>query len=155
YLNENELAARMIDLPRGVVPDGTVLVTVGVDLGKYLNHWMAVAWSPNPTVGHVLDYGRIEVPSDSMAVEQALMVSLRELKEMFIEGWPVGEANGPAAQPRVVFIDSGYMAPVVYAFCRESGEGFRPVIGRGASQQDRNERYNPPAPGGGKGKEKA
>ena len=38
----------MIELPRGIVPDGTALVTVGVDLGKYLNHWI-VAWSPNPT----------------------------------------------------------------------------------------------------------
>jgi hypothetical protein len=84
-----------------------------------------------------------------MAVEQALMVSLRELKDMFIEGWPVGEANGNRAQPMVVFIDSGYMAPVVYAFCRESGERLRPAVGRGASQQYGRERYNRPVQGGG------
>jgi phage terminase large subunit GpA-like protein len=149
HLNEHELTARMIDLPRGIVPSNTACVTVGVDLGKFLCHWIAVAWAPNPTIGHVVDYGRIEVPSDSMAVEQALMIALRQLKEMFIEGWPVGEANAPRrTEPLLVFIDSGYMAPVVYAFCRESGERFRPAIGRGASQQYRNERYNRPVQGG-------
>jgi hypothetical protein len=68
-LEANELAARMIDLPRGIVPTGTACVTVGVDLGKFLSHWIAVAWSPNPATGHVLDYGRIEVASDSLGVE--------------------------------------------------------------------------------------
>jgi Terminase large subunit gpA, endonuclease domain len=149
HLNEHELTGRMIDLPRGIVPSNTACVTVGVDLGKFLCHWIAVAWSANPTVGHVLDYDRIEVPSDSMALEQALMIALRQLKEMFIEGWPVGEAAGQHAQPSLVLVDSGYMAPVVYAFCRESGERFRPAIGRGASQQYRNKRYNRPVQGGG------
>ena len=54
-LEVNELAARMTDLPRGIVPSGTAHVTVGIDLGKFLCHWIAVAWSPNPTVAHVLD----------------------------------------------------------------------------------------------------
>ena len=53
---------------------------------------------------------------------------------MFAEGWPIGDASSDQrAQPSVVFIDAGYQSPVVYAFCRESGERFRPAIGRGAS----------------------
>jgi hypothetical protein len=68
---------------------------------------------------------------------------------MFLEGWPIGEAsNQQRAQPAVVFIDAGYMAPVVYAFCRESGDRFRPAIGRGACQQYHKERYNRPVQGG-------
>ena len=49
---------------------------------------------------------------------------------------------------RWCLIDAGYQSPVVYAFCRESGERFRPAIGRGASQQYRAERYNRPVQGG-------
>jgi hypothetical protein len=45
--------------------------------------------------------------------------------------------------PNLVFIDSGYMPQVVYAFCRESGMRFRPAIGRGAAQQHR-QWYNRP-----------
>jgi hypothetical protein len=42
-----------------------------------------------------------------------------------------------------VFVDSGYMAEVVYGFCREGGERFRPAVGRGAAQQ-RRQWYNRP-----------
>ena len=96
-LEVNELVARMIDLPRGIVPTRTARITVGVDLGKFLSHWIAVSWSPNPATGHVLDYGRVEVASESLGVEQAIMVALRELEEMFMEGWPIGSAEGERA----------------------------------------------------------
>jgi len=39
--------------------------------------------------------------------------------------------------PDVVFIDAGYMTEVVYAFCREVGDRYRPAVGRGADQQSR------------------
>jgi hypothetical protein len=39
------------------------------------------------------------------------------------------------------------MAPTVYAFCRESGDPYRPAVGRGASQQ-RRLRYNRRTQGG-------
>jgi hypothetical protein len=45
-LEVNELTNRMVDLPRGIVPPSAQVVTVGVDLEKYLLHWIAVAWSP-------------------------------------------------------------------------------------------------------------
>jgi hypothetical protein len=141
-LEVNELASRIIDLPRGIVPTAAEWVTVGVDLGKFLVHWIAVAWSKGAN-GHVLDYGRAEVASDSFGVEQALMVTLRELKEMFTEGWPKGTADGQRVVPQQVWIDSGYMPQVVYGFCRESGLRFRPAIGRGAAQQHR-QWYNRP-----------
>jgi len=45
--------------------------------------------------------------------------------------------------PDLGFVDAGYMAQVVYTFCRESGERFRPAVGRGAGQQQR-QYYNRP-----------
>ncbi len=59
-LETHELACRVASVPRGVVPQNTESLTVAMDLGKYLNHWIVVAWSPGP-FGHVVDYGRIEV----------------------------------------------------------------------------------------------
>jgi phage terminase large subunit GpA-like protein len=135
-LEATELAERMIDLPRGVVPADAKHLTVGVDLGKYLIHWIVVAWSPGAT-GHVVDYGRTEVASDDLGVEQATLVALREFKTMVLGGWPVGTIEGKAFVPDQVWVDSGYLAPVVYSFCRQEGERFRPAVGRGAGQQHR------------------
>jgi hypothetical protein len=43
------------------VPSGAELVSVGVDVGKHLCHWVAVAWRPDGSP-HVIEYGRLEVP---------------------------------------------------------------------------------------------
>lgn len=57
-----------------------------------------------------------------------------------------GKENSPK-QPTQVWVDSGYQAPVVYAFCREAGDRFRPAVGRGAAQQ-RQQWYNRPTQSG-------
>ena len=179
-LDSTELADRITDLPRGVVPEGTQWLTAAVDLGKYLEQflflfseprasaradfrtpdrarppqsrytitnsapvpWILVAWLPGATC-HIVDYGRIEVASEDLGVEQATMVALREFRALVMDGWPVGKADGKPMIPERVWIDSGYMTPVVYAFCRESGARFLPAIGRGAAQQHR-QWYNRP-----------
>jgi len=133
-LESTELANRMNDLPRGVVPSGAQWLTAAVDLGKYLAHWIVVAWMPE-AVCHIVDYGRIEVASDDLGVEQATLVALREFRTLVSEGWPVRVAGGEPMIPTQVWVDAGYMAPVVYAFCRDSGTRFRPAVGRGAAQQ--------------------
>ena len=138
----HELACRVAEVPRGVVPATTEHLTVAMDLGKYLNHWVVVAWSPGP-FGHVVDYGRIEVASDDLGVEQATMVALRQFRAMVAEGWPTGVAGGETTKPLLTLIDAGYMTDVVYAFCRESGNRFLPSVGRGASQQHQ-QWYNRP-----------
>ncbi|MEZ6080762.1 MAG: terminase gpA endonuclease subunit [Pirellulaceae bacterium] len=133
-IETHELACRVAEVPRGVVPTNSTSLTVAMDLGKYLNHWIVVAWSPGP-FGHVVDYGRIEVASDDLGVEQATMVALRQFRAMVMEGWPVGVVGGETMKPQLTFVDAGYMTDVVYAFCRESGNRFLPSVGRGASQQ--------------------
>jgi hypothetical protein len=94
----------------------------------------------------VIDYGRLEVASEDLGVEQALMVTLREFKEVVMAGFP-GAPGSPRDRQQVlpdqVWIDAGYTTQVVYAFCREAGMRFRPAVGRGASQQ-RSQWYNRP-----------
>lgn len=141
-LEATELAARIIGMPRGIVPTEAQFLTAAVDLGKYLVHWIVVAWSEGASC-HIVDYGRIEVASDDLGVEQAVMVALREFHDLVMTGWPGGTAEGKPLIPQQVWIDSGYLAPVVYAFCRQVGVRFRPSVGRGAAQQHR-QWYNRP-----------
>ncbi len=142
----HELASRTIELPRGVVPQDATILTAAIDLGKYLDHWIVVAWSPGPRA-HVVDYGRMEVASEDLGVEQATIVALRQLKEMMLGGWPRGTPSGELVHPNMVWIDSGYMTEVVYTFVREAGQRFLPAIGRGAAQQ-RQQTYNKPTQAG-------
>ena len=141
-LETHELSCRTNRLSRGMLPGGVEHFTAAMDLGKYLNHWILLAWTPGP-VGHVIDYGRIEVASEDLGVEQATMVALRQFREMVTQGWPVGTSADETKSPTLVFIDAGYMTDVVYAFCRESGNRFVAAVGRGASQQHR-QWYNRP-----------
>ncbi|MCA9119245.1 MAG: phage terminase large subunit family protein [Planctomycetaceae bacterium] len=138
----HELMSRMMSLPRGIVPEDVEGLTAGVDIGKYLLHWIVVAWSPGPKA-HIVDYGRIEVASEDLGVEQAIMVALREFKDLALSGWPKGTSKGEHTAPAQVWVDAGYMTPVVYAFCRESNKRFCPAIGRGAAQQH-SQWYNRP-----------
>jgi phage terminase large subunit GpA-like protein len=132
----HELAARMSELARGIVPASAQRLTLAADLGKYLVHWIVVAWSPG-AAGHIVDYGRLEVASEDLGVEQALLIALRECRDLALGGWPVGSPDGEHMAPHQAWIDAGYMTHVVYAFCRETGNRFVPAIGRGAGQQHR------------------
>ena len=105
-----------------------------IDLGKYLAHWVLVAWSEDAS-GHIVDYGRVEVPSDHLGVEKAIMVALREFRDQAVAGWPIENANGEKRSPQQIWIDAGYMTSVVYSFCREAGSRYMPAVGRGAAQQ--------------------
>jgi hypothetical protein len=59
---------------------------------------------------------------------------MRQFNDICTAGWHrVGITE--TKTPDAVFIDAGYMAPVVYAFCREAGRRFFPSVGRGAAQQ--------------------
>lgn len=142
WLLTDDLIHRVGQYPRGMVPPDTKFLTAGVDLGKFLAHWILVAWS-NGANGHVVDYSRIEIASHDLGVERAIMVALRQFREQALAGWPVWQATGQNHVPNVIWIDAGYQTDVVYAFCREAGRQFMPAIGRGASQQ-RHQWYNKP-----------
>ena len=87
----------------------------------------------------MVDYGRIEVASPELGVEQALLVALREFRDTVKAGWAGAERHPQHAdglwRPESVWIDAGYMTEVVYQFCREAQHPFGPAVGRGASQQ--------------------
>lgn len=123
---------RTLSLGRGICPDGTQCITVGCDIGKRLCHWTAMAWRPNATP-HVIDYGRLEVPSDLMDEEQAILVALRDWRdEVIAAGWKCGETT---MKPTFVFVDAGNWQNTVINFTLESGAPFFPTKGYGIGQR--------------------
>ena len=134
-LDSESLKRRCHALPRGIVPAGTATLTVGVDLGLRVGHYFAVAWDATGG-GRVVDYGQFEVPSQSIEAERAILIGLREFRDLCSAGW--GMEAGGTRVPDAVWIDSGYQGPMegvypVYAFCRESGDRYRPIKGMGYS----------------------
>ena len=147
-IQAEEITRRLGVWPQSVLPANTQHLTAAIDLGKYLCHWIVVAWQSRAT-GHIVDYGRIEVASNDIGVEKALTVALEEFHDMIRHGWPIAKDDADptkcddSVSPAKVWIDAGYMTDVVYAFCHQHGAPFTPAVGRGATQQ-RQQWYNRP-----------
>lgn len=124
--------------PRGLCPEGTEYLTVGMDMGKWMGWWLAVAWYPGPRA-HVVDYGALEIPSGSMGVELAMQSALREFRERVEEtGWL--QQDGTRRVPDQVWIDARYQggkstATPILDFCRLAGARWRPAMGFGFGQE--------------------
>lgn len=120
--------------PLRQLPDDVGLVTVGVDLGKWLAHYVVIAWTSNDRC-HVPEYGVLEIDSDRLGVATGTLTALREFRDTVLEGWP--RRQGEPVVPAQVWIDSNYedSRDAVYAFCAESAEQrFRPTRGHGFGQ---------------------
>jgi phage terminase large subunit GpA-like protein len=142
---------RQRSLPRGRVPQCAEYLTLGVDIGKWLIHWTLISWEPE-VHGHVVDYGRVEVPSGEIGAERGILTALREFRDQVLAGWPIGTGDEEDRKvPDQVWIDAGYLPDTIYEFCAETSPGpkarFRPVIGRGEGQQGRQTYNRPKATG--------
>lgn len=141
-LDADDLLKRVSMLGRGFVPPNTQHLTVGVDVGKWRVHWVAVAWGAEARA-HVIDYDTLEVDSRKFGEERAIMLALRELGDRCDAGWPAADIPDQYVRPKQVWIDAGYNALVVQEFCRAPGKRYRPCVGRGTSQL-RGQRYHQP-----------
>lgn len=122
-------------LGRGICPAGTQCVTVACDAGKWLCHWTAIAWRANATP-HVMEYGRLEVPSQNMAEEDAILAALRAWRDDVVtQGWPVETADGPRIKPTFGFVDRGDWPETILRFIAESGPGWFAALGFGIGQR--------------------
>jgi len=129
---------RVSKLPRGLVPPDAQFLTVGVDLGKWLAHWIAIAWRAGGS-SHIVDYGVFEIASEELGSEKATLIALRSFGDLCLTGFTRSE--GPPMVPGQVWIDSGWAETqeVVYRFARETAPGvgagrFLPSKGYGEGQ---------------------
>lgn len=140
------ITTRTVPLPQGIAPAATTKITAGIDLGKYLAHWTAIAWLPG-AAGHVLSYGRIEVAAKELGLEFAILQALNEFADLCRTGFPIGRGDGPLHPVDAAWIDAGYETPTVYKFCRENKEPFAPVMGQASTQRSTRFKSGPTSTG--------
>jgi phage terminase large subunit GpA-like protein len=145
-LDPKIVAKRKDNLPHKLLPADTEKFVIGVDIGKWQSWYLCLCFRANKRI-HIPDYGVIEVHSDALAEEVAILQALREFRETVEEGWPVEGISGNRV-PDAVWIDAGHLPGVIHQFCRESGTfpggRWMACIGRGASQVQKM-KYNAPA----------
>lgn len=136
---EKSIAAREIQildridrtLPRGVIPDWTTDLVLGVDVGERVLHWTLAAWTKTAR-GHIADYGIIDNP-DGIPVERSILVGLRMMRDRALKGWPW---KGGVRKADLILVDSGDNTQTVYGFAQEQASlGYCwPTKGRGLGQ---------------------
>ncbi len=135
-LEYHEITKRVRETPRGHVPVNAEHFTIAIDLGTWQCHWTALAFDDAGSP-QVVDYGVVVPPSHAMDVDLALMIALREWRDMVEAGWPIqGQPEAERRVPDLAWIDSSWKGPeVAYPFVRESdAELFGVVKGLGVSQ---------------------
>lgn len=111
-------------LMRGQVPANASCITCGIDLGKYLCHWVVVAWWKGAG-GVVIDYGRAEVAGtdksmDSVASEPQIYRALLAWRDMILAK-QYTDAAGAHRKIDATFVDSGTFTDAAYEFVRSVG----------------------------------
>lgn len=121
-LTWHTVAGRLSGLDRGQVPANASCVTAAIDLGKYLCHWVVIAWWKGAG-GTVIDYGRAEVAGtdramDNEASEPMIYRALLQWRDEIITKQYV-DAAGSLRKVDAVFVDSGTFTDAAYQFVRD------------------------------------
>lgn len=116
-LDWRAITRRQRTTARGVCPADTQCLIVTADPGKRLIHWNAVAFGTD-SVATVVDYGRVEIASDELGEERALLIGLRDLRDLLAGRFKL--ETGAAINPTAAIVDSGNWDVVVHAFVAES-----------------------------------
>lgn len=139
-VTEKGLAARIIEVPRGVVPQDCERLTAFIDVQLRMLWWLVAAWRPG-LGGHVVAYGAfpdqrrgyfqksdIEETFETMAPGRIYPVQLRKALDLCTDQlvghqWP--RADGATLRVERVLIDSGYGKSTgpIFKFCEESKFG--------------------------------
>jgi phage terminase large subunit GpA-like protein len=140
-IDPKEVVKRKESFRLGEIPADTMFMTIGVDIGKWTSWFLCLCFRQNRRI-HIPDYGVIEVHSDEMQEQVAVLMALREFREQVNAGWQI-QGTGNRKNPDAVWIDSNYWPAVVHQFCKESGTWPMPnaiwysTIGRGQSQMNK------------------
>lgn len=98
------------------IPPEASIVTAGIDVGKYMSHWVEIAWFSDAS-GVVVDYGVIETANvqrkmTATAAEVSIFNSLMQWSSERIQEGRV---------PDVVAVDAGAFTQTIYNFVRQAG----------------------------------
>ncbi|MCY2987981.1 MAG: phage terminase large subunit family protein [Planctomycetota bacterium] len=142
-LGADDVESAAVQRKRGIIPAGTVGLTIGIDTHARILYWEAKAIVLDADGSyrlHVFDHSTLKLDATQLARE-AIIRGLRILKKQFDAGWL--DESGKTWTPSQVWIDSSY-APhqiAVYKFCVWAnrdlpfmGEVWRPAKGHGEGQ---------------------
>jgi phage terminase large subunit GpA-like protein len=137
-LTLQEIKARGVGSPRGMVTTGAKVLSAGVDCGKRRLHFAVRDWTVGDAVrGHAFDIDEWPVPSDAMGTREALYSALCDLRDKRIRlGYR--DAEDKLYPVSWTLVDAGYLKDVVMAFmldCKKNGhKGWMAVFGQGQSE---------------------
>lgn len=150
-LDPRAISGRLLPIRKGTAPRNTMYLTTGVDMGSRLGWFVTLAICTDGTL-HVVDYDSFEIHSEKFGVEAAMLLALRELRDVLAVGYRT--EDGRQLPPRQVWVDAGYMPKPVLEFTRESQNGangrngwIMAAIGRGETQMEKT-RYTAPKKSG-------
>jgi phage terminase large subunit GpA-like protein len=142
-LSIDAVTKRQSHTPQGLVPAWADCLTMGVDCGQYLLHWVLLAGDVvRSRHVQIVDYGVEEVHSRQYRVEEALSMALGSLAgRAEDDGWP--DERGEAKHPDLIWYDSGWKPVPVYRHCKKHGPRHWPAKGFGLGQYT-GPRYHQP-----------
>ena len=147
FLSAKTIQNRTSGHPRGVVPDDTRALLVGIDVGRYRLHWVVSAYLEGRRAA-VIDYGIHEVNSPTgdtrddtpeaqalkAAVQIAVRLALSDLWEAMTDpARGYAKADGTPVPVDLVGIDSRYQQGSVFEFCATDPATIYPMIGQGSA----------------------
>jgi hypothetical protein len=121
--------------PRGIIPPGCVLLTQGIDVGKWRLHWVVVAWMPDGT-GFVIDYGTHATHGAVKGQDEGLDVLVRRAILERMDDTKLASyclEDGEVLPVDLTLVDARYRTDAVYSAVATIGVGVMPVMGFGKS----------------------
>ena len=141
-LTVETVVERQTELPRGHVPKDAEFVTMGLDIGKRLCHWVAMFFRPDCTAG-IHDYGRIECAADDLGFERAVVIALKDFHER------VETNNWTCETYHRVLVDARWKPDTILAAIKALGDRrWMPAMGLGHSQYSKRQYTHPDKVGG-------
>lgn len=101
-----------VEIPSSIVPAWAVVLTAGIDVHKYKNHCVVLAWGPGGRC-HLVDFW---ITEDGATIEQRIdsAVDTVMARSFMQEG-------GKRIEVRIVSVDSGYEEDHVHGACKPYG----------------------------------
>ena len=129
--------------PQGLVPDWADVVTLGIDEGQHLFHWVLLAGDlERQRHIQIVDYGVQEVHSRQYQLDTALDMAIAEMTDFAdVRGWPRAGNNNPV-HPDLTWWDAGWMPIPTYRHCKGNPRHW-PTKGQGLGQYG-GARYHQP-----------